>query len=424
MPSSTLAVIGVLIASTALAAAQPAPPTQRASLLEIPEWVTSVRLVDDLRMRVDAIPAPSPAFASRQRYRPRLRVGAIVTMENDLEVGLRLASASSVGKDIGGDPLSTNQTFEDNASRKPVGIDWAFVRWTPLHVASATGSLAIGKLENPPNFTEDAFDVDYTPEGTAEVLAVKLDPDHAAAFYFGQFVLDELAFSKNDPLLLVEQLHVHSTWTKAFETAITGSFLSIGHARSLTTANVPDANHGNTRDAAGALTNDYRVFVGDANVTFTVDDFPGYRGAFPIALYAEYIHNFGAGAHNIAYSFGPSLGSVSQRNGNIGKQQQGNWELSYRYQHLEGDANYEEIVGSDNGAFFRSSPPNEPPPAKFTPQLLNGLNLRGHIFRLAYAPLDSFVVDVRVWRNEAIDVARESERIVGTRVIFDMIWKF
>src|SRR5439155_318633 len=85
----------------------------------------------------------------------------IKALEDDWEIGFRLASAPSVGANSGGDPLSTNQTFEDNGSRKPVGVDWVFARWTPIHTPKWTGSFALGKLENPPNYTEDIFDVDY-----------------------------------------------------------------------------------------------------------------------------------------------------------------------------------------------------------------------------------------------------------------------
>jgi len=174
----------------------------------------------------------------------------------------------------------------------------------------------------------------------------------------------------------------------------------------------------------GALTNDYDLLIGDASITFSIDDFPGYNGPFPIKLYAEYIKNLGADTDNIAYSIGPTIGSVSQRNNQIGKQQRGNWELSYRYQELQGDSNYEELTASDNGAFYRSNPINEPAAMSFKPTFFNGLNLRGHAVRLAYAPIDSLVLDLRIWRNEAIHVAAEPERVKGTRVLFDLVWKF
>ena len=107
-----------------------------------------------------------------------------------------------------------------------------------------------------------------------------------------------------------------------------------------------------------------------------------------------------------------------------GKVQKGNWEISYRYQELQGDANYEELTASDNGAFYRSRPPGEPALTSFRPQFLNGLNLRGHVFRLAYVPFDSLVLDARAWLNEPIKVLSPADKVQGVRVLVDLVWKF
>jgi hypothetical protein len=390
------------------------------SLFKIPDWVTSVRLVDDLRLRYDQIYAPDSDFVTRWRIRPRLRLGAIVTLKDDFEIGFRLASAPSVGKDSGGDPLSTNQTFEDNGGRKPVGVDWAFVRWTPIHTPKWMGSFALGKMENPPNYAEDIFDVDYTPEGFAEQFSYKVHTNHTLSAYFGQYFLDELQFSGKDPYLFVEQLRWDSKWGQHVNSALTVSGLSITSPESLTTANVPDSNHGNTRTPTGVLVKDYQLLITDGSVTYNLDSFPLYKGPFPIKLSGEYIHNFGASRDNVGYAFGPSFGRVTQ----TGKVQKGNWEISYRYQELQGDVNYEELTASDNGAFYRTRPVGEPGAGAFTPTFLNGLNLRGHAFRLAYAPFDSLVMDARVWLNEAIKVAREGDDPQGIRVLVDLVWKF
>ena len=324
-----------------------------------------------------------------------------------------------MGKDTGGDPLSTNQTFEDNGSRKPVGVDWVFARWTPIHTPKWTGSFALGKLENPPNYTEDVFDVDYTPEGLAEQFSLKVNTNHIVSTYFGQYVLDEAQFSGKDPFLFLEQLRLESKWGQRVNTAFTVSGLSIANPKSLTTANVPDSNHGNTRNAAGALKNDYQLLIADGRVVYQLDSFPLYNGPFPISLNGEYIQNFGASRDNTAFSFGPSFGRVSQ----TGRGQKGNWEISYRYQELQGDANYEELTASDSGAFYRHRPVGEPY-GSFRPTFLNGLNLRGHAFRLAYAPFDSLVVDARVWLNEPINVAATGDKVEGVRLLLDLVWKF
>src|SRR6266540_313387 len=397
---------------------------QSTSLFKMPDWVTSVRLVNDLRLRYDSIYAPDSDFVSRQRVRPRLRLGGIVTLKDDFEIGFSLASAPSVGRDSGGDPLSTNQTFEDNGSRKPIGVDWAYAQWTPIHTPEWTGSFALGKMQNPPNYTENVFDVDYTPEGLAEQFSYKANANQTVSAYLGQYWLDELQYSGKDPFLFLEQLRLESKWGQHVNTAFTVSGLSITSPESLTTASVPDSNHGNTRTAAGALVNDYQLLIADGSVAYNLDSFPLYKGPFPIKLSGEYIHNFGASHDNIGYSFGPSFGSVSQRNYAGVTNQKGKWEISYRYQELHGDANYEELTASDNGAFYRGRPVGEPGSGAFRPTFLNGLNLRGHAFRLAYAPFDSLVIDARVWLNEAINESPRGDKVQGVRLLVDLVWKF
>ena len=394
-------------------------PQTPSSKFKAGEWVNSIRVMADVRMRYDELFAPGSAFVTRWRLRPRLRMGAIVSLKDDWELGLRLSSTPSLAKDSGGDPLSTNLTFEDNGSRKPVGVDWVFARWTPLHTERAAGSIAMGKMENPPNFTEDVFDTDYTPEGFAEQFSYKINSVHTVSTYFGQYVLDELASSGKDPLLLVEQLRLESKWNASVSTAFTLSSLIIHHPAGLTTANVPDSNHGNTRTAAGALVNNYNLIIADASVTFNVAGVEFYHGPLPIKLAAEYIQNSGAKDNNIAYAFGPSFGRVSQ----TGKGRPGDWEISYRYQELQGDSNYEELTASDNGVFYRSRPVGEPGTGMFRPAFFNGLNLRGHAFRMAYAATDALVIDARLWINTPIRTATAADKVQGTRFIFDFVWK-
>jgi hypothetical protein len=390
-----------------------------ASKFKASDWVNMVRVASDIRMRYDEVFAPDSNFVTRWRIRPRLRLGAIVSLKEDWELGFRLASAPSVAKDSGGDPLSTNLTMEDNGSRKPVGVDWAFARWTPLHSEKSTASFALGKLENPPNFTENVFDVDYTPEGFAEQLSYKISQAHTASAYFGQYVLDEQSFSSKDPLLFLEQVRLESRWSPRVGTAFTLSGLTIVHPASLSTASVPDSNHGNTRTAGGVLVNDYNLVIADASITFGVDNFLSYDGPLPIKLVAEYIHNFGASDNNSAFSFGTSFGKVAQ----TGKVRKGDWEVSYRFQELQGDSNYEELTASDNGVFYRSRPVAEPGTGAFRPTFLNGLNLRGHAFRIAYVPADFLVLDARLWLNRPIRASAQSEKMQGARLLLDFVWR-
>src|SRR6266540_2100767 len=381
------------------------------SIFELPEWIKNIKLVNDFRARYDGIYAPDSDFVTRNRARFRLRLGAIITIQDDFNVGVRLASAPSTGGDSGGDPVSTNATLENDASRKPVGIDWAFVKWSPIHTERLKGSFTFGKMENPPNYSEMIFDVDYTPEGLSEQFSYEMNRNHALNGYFGQYAIDELQFSARDPYLFLEQLRLDSILTDRITTSIGGSGLIIVNASSLTTASVPDSNHGNTRDATGALVNKYHLAIADAGLTYNLDRFPLYQGRFPIKVSGEYIHNFGADDSNIAYAFGPTFGRSGKK---------GNWEVSYRYQELQADANYEELTASDYGAFYRGRPAGEPATLR-VPTFLNGTNIRGHIFKLSYSPFDSLTIYGNVWLTEAINEVPRDDPIKGVRVIIDAV---
>ena len=111
----------------------------------LPDWVTSLRLGGDVRLRYDGIyqdpPAGTlPTFTDRNRIRYRLRVGVTATMQDDFEVGMRLTSAenkAAAGATPAGDPISGNDTMTGNGSKKLVWIDLAYakfarnrLRWT------------------------------------------------------------------------------------------------------------------------------------------------------------------------------------------------------------------------------------------------------------------------------------------------------
>src|SRR5690606_29166336 len=122
----------------------------------------------DFRGRYDGIYSDIPNLTDRNRLRLRLRFGVVASLTDDFEVGLRLASAASTGGDSGGDPISTNETFGNNSNRKPIGLDMAYVKWSPINDPDLTGSFTFGKMANPYSFSEMVFDGDYTPEGFAE----------------------------------------------------------------------------------------------------------------------------------------------------------------------------------------------------------------------------------------------------------------
>jgi hypothetical protein len=272
-------------------------------------------------------------------------------------------------------------------------------------------------MENPFVFSDMVFDKDYTPEGLAWQGAYAFNSKHALKYNLGGFVLDEVANSHHDPYLAGAQLRFDSTWTKKISTSFGGSFLAMNH-KSRAAANpdyltVPDKNVGNSRDAAGNLLGNYNPIIGDGALTYTLDSFPLYTGAFPITVSGEYMNNTAMSANNVGYNVGITLGKSGKK---------GTWDLSYRYKNLEGDAWYEELPDSDFGAYYR----NAGPISSMKQGYGSGTNVRGHVVKASYSPYDSLTLSVTAFLTELIKpVAGPLGTDSGiTRLQVDMVWKF
>jgi len=96
-------------------------------------------------------------LSQRHRMRLRARLSVRGTVGEEFDWGLRLATGSFA------DNISTNQTLTDFFSRKPFGLDQAFVTYKPRGVPGLR--LQGGKFEAPWTYTEMTLDNDLMVEG-------------------------------------------------------------------------------------------------------------------------------------------------------------------------------------------------------------------------------------------------------------------
>jgi hypothetical protein len=354
-----------------------------ASRLSLPEWIQSVKFGGDFRLRYDNIQSDFPSYSDRGRFRYRLRFGVTFRLNHDLETGLRLASGSS------GDPISNNQTFRNNGTPKGIYINQAYLKWAPLHTGGWRGYLLGGKMKNPVTAPSTLlFDHDYTPEGFAEYLAWDINDDHRLSLLLTQFVLDDLRTSGDDPCLFGGQLRWEGRWSRRVRLALGASGFGITHPETLTPSAVPYVGRGNTRDATGALVNDYTVLAGDVGLTYTFDSAPLYRGPFPVLLLGSVAHNLGADEDNLGWVAGFRLGKARRR---------GQWEFNYQWRYVEADYWWDQVVESDFGAVRFPKRPGDPV------GYFSGTNLRGHWFKGTYAIFDQWSVSVAYFLTEEIN---------------------
>jgi len=382
----------------------------------MPDWVNSFKLNGDVRLRYDGIYVDDPAFVDRNRLRYRLRFGATAVMNDNFEVGFRMMSGE--GTSIAGisDPISGNTTFDNNGAKKGIFIDLVYGKWSPINTPDWSLTLTAGKMENPFVFSEIVFDPDYTPEGLAQQLAYAFNDKHALKLNLAQLTLDELSGSSQDPYMVGAQLRFDSMWTPRIQTSFGVSALAITGAESLTSANVPDQNRGNTRINTGTtaspvftLVEDYNPLVVDAAFTYMLESFPYYSGAFPIRVGGEYVNNPGADQKNEAYSVGVTFGKSGKK---------GTWDLTYKWKNLEADYWFEEVVDSDHGAFYGTAPVGGR--AGYGP----GTNIRGHYIKAAYSPYDAVTVGLTYYLFRLIDESPAGLDKQTSRVQIDAVWKF
>jgi hypothetical protein len=402
----------------------------------MPDWVTSLRIGGDFRGRYEMFNSDEPTFVDRHRFRYRIRPGIVATIKDNFEVGFRLTSSEAQGT-FGGDPISGNTTFQDNASKKFAFIDLAYGKWTAVNNPDWSLALTVGKMENPFVFSDMVFDADYTPEGAAQQFAFNLSEAHQIKLNLGEFVLDEISTENEDPYMFGAQLRLESVWNKHIATSLGIGALSITANENLretpagspvatpvldaagnqigtvnlpgaaASSQVPNVNSGNTR-TSGFLANNFNPLVADAAFTYTLDSFPHYNAPFPIRFAAEYMNNPAADEHNEGYAFGITFGKSGKK---------GLWDVSYRWKHLEADAWYEEVVDSDFGGLRPSSGTTRAAYA-------SGTNVEGHIFKATYSPYDSITIGVTYFLAELIaNVPGDFDEKIG-RLQLDAIWKF
>jgi len=390
----------------------------------MPDWVNSLKINGDFRGRYENIGPNSGAvstpggttfdqyMADRNRFRYRMRLGITALMHDNFEVGMRLSSSEPASGGSGGDPISGNTTMSSNASKKNIYLDLAYGKWTPINDGDWTAAFTAGKMENPFTTSDMVFDGDYTPEGFAEQFGYNINSKHALKLNLAQFAILEDGKKARDPFLFGSQLRWDATWTPKWNSSMGVAGYLLTDSDRLVTTSVPDQNKGNQRDPSGKLANAYNPVVADASVTYNLDSFPLYTGAFPIKLGSEYMNNPAANDANEGYWVGVFLGKSGKK---------GAWDLSYRWKELQGDAWYEEFVDSDFGAYYTSA--GTALRRGSAGGYAAGTNVRGHIIKASYSPYNSLTLGITYFLTEVIDQPTVKSEPTG-RLQIDASLKF
>lgn len=311
-------------------------------------WADRIKLKGDFRLRHEVIDAEGRD--TRRRARVRARASIVAQVNEDMEVGLGLASG-------GDDPVSTNQTLGNGGSSKGLNLDQAYFRWTGMANTAIVG----GKFKN---FLHKAggngllWDGDWTPEG----IGLAWERDGLFVNALGTWLESD---SRNETEFAYGLQGGFSRAVGQAKLTAGLAYYRMDTAGKGTFYGDPDDFFGNSYDAArNSYLYDYHELELFADLGFDL-------GGRPLSLFFDYVRNQDAPDNDTGFAAGFKYGSAKAR---------GSWEFAYIYQDLEADAVFGLLTDSDFGG--------------------GGTDARGHVLKGGYAIADNLKASLTYFVNE------------------------
>jgi hypothetical protein len=304
------------------------------------KWVERIKISGDLRYRHDHTDFEEEVAggtrwrngSDRHRIRARLMLEAMIN--EDWDVGLRVASGSS------NTPNSTNQDLEDAFSSKDLWLDLAYFNWHPE--TEERLSVFGGKMANPfyrAGKNELIWDSDLNPEGIAAQYALPLSDLDQVHLNGGGFWVDESTLDVDTSLWGIQAYWKHTT--EQLDYVLAGvSYYDYGNlrGRSALSSSWSSLNFffGNS-SSGGLYTYDYDIFEAFGERGFKC-------GGMPTAVFGSWVQNSAARSSigNTGWLAGIKLNKVKEP---------GSWQFAYDYRELEADA----VVGGFTESDFLGS---------------------------------------------------------------------
>ena len=279
-------------------------------------WTDSISVKGDVRLRYEGIDEEGEEERNRGRFRARL--GLTADVNENVKAVLQFATG-------GDNPVSTNQSFDDGFSRKDIGLDLAYLDWTPNDNTHIYG----GKMKNPFHRVGGhalIWDGDLNPEGVAA--------NYSSGGFFGNagVMFVEERGSSDDSLLLGLQAGYEFALSDAASLMAGVSYYDYTE----TEGNSPfydGAARGNTVDVDGNLVLDYNQVEFFAELSTSLGD-------MPFSVFADFVQNSDADTQDSGYAFGAAIGKAGSP---------GTWQASVAYQEIEADAVIATFTDSDFG---------------------------------------------------------------------------
>ena len=292
----------------------------------VPAWIQNIKWGGDFRLRYEGQETEETSKKYRHRGRFRFRYGFTTKVNDQMDVGFRMASGEA-------NPTSANQTFSGNFSSKYLWVDRAFLRYKPLEELT----LIAGKIPNPfYNVSDLVWNGDINPEGGAVQLNLSAKPFK----YFvnlGILPMYESGSNYDNPFLFAAQLGGE---TKISDVPVKAAvaYYDFQHLKGKSEATIsPDYKPATNSLTGGVYDYDYKVFNVNAEMTpFTFDVF---GKTAPLKVFGGYILNTAGNVDDdTGFLAGVSLGRARNP---------GDWSVGYTYYNIEKDAIAAIINSSD-----------------------------------------------------------------------------
>ncbi len=287
----------------------------------LPSWVSSMTLSGDLRVRYQTEDVDNDGKPARNRWRIRLRPGLDAKINDQWKAGFGLATGSD-------DPISTNQTLENEFQSPDIRLDYAYAQYSPTKDIK----IMAGKLKNPLYTTKDLmWDNDARPDGLAATFNFKASDKIGFFITPAYFILEEFS-TADDPAMMV--LQPGMTW-KINDNVNFKIALAYYDFKNVKGSNMSVHSQGtNSTDAGGLWLYDHDSTAFDAELGFKISSFIKYASVF-----GEYVKSY-ADTDNIGWLAGITFGDEKVN-------ESGKWQFTYNYRDIEKDAWVDWLPDSD-----------------------------------------------------------------------------
>jgi len=387
-----------------------------------PKWLDMLTPFGDLRIRQEGF--YENGMIANNRFRLRARIGLNVAPSDEAAMTVRLASGNP------NDPISTNQTFTNEFTRKPFNLDWAYLSITPSHsIGLQPGwfSLLGGKFAVPYfRITELIWDDDLAPEGFAQTVNF-LDQKEgflrSLKLITTQWTVDQIAngadpFEYGGQIVAGTAIGSVANWNVAFADYYWDHMNSVAK-RNL---NPSSPNFNSSLANSNSVITDNGNIVAYAegfnvlNWTTEVDFVNPFGVGIPAGVFGDVAYNTLADGNNTGFYIGFGIGKAQRDWYHDNLKNVGDWSFAYTNAWVEKNA----LV-----SLFSYSDINYQQP---TAEQKGSTNVIANMVRFDYLVLPNLQLTVRANIINALDPGISNATLIGSstlvRTQLDAVMRF